>query len=76
MWNEEGISGFYKGLKISLIGALITFGVYFFWYRVWKNVFVKFRPQLSTLDILVITSIAGTITNFLTTPFWIIQTRM
>jgi adenine nucleotide transporter 17 len=75
-WKEEGVKGFYKGLSISLIGALITFGVYFFWYRVCKNIFLKYRGQHNTLDILLITALAGSITNFATSPFWKIETRM
>lgn len=76
IWKKEGISAFYKGLKISLIGALITFGIYFFWYRVWKIVFLLKKPVLNSTDIMVITSIAGSITNLFTTPIWIVQTRM
>ena len=76
IFKTEGISAFYNGLKISLVGALVTFGIYFFWYRVFKNLFLRFVPELGTKEIMLITTLAGSINNLMTTPFWIVQTRM
>jgi hypothetical protein len=76
LYHKEGIGAFYKGLNITLIGSVITFAVYFFWYRFWKIVFARNGRQLDSKRIMAITAFAGSITNAITTPIWAVQTRM
>lgn len=76
--NEEGIKTFYKGLNSALIGTVLSYGIYFWWYRLFKNFFYQVlkRKELSDLDITIITFISGAINSFLTSPIWFINTRM
>ena len=74
--KNEGALAFYKGLSITLVGSIITFGIYFFWYKVCKVLAQMNKPSLDSKDMIIITTIAGCIWNILTTPVWIIQTRM
>jgi adenine nucleotide transporter 17 len=56
----------------------MSFGIYFWWYRFWKNVYYKIlkRKELSDFDISIITLLSGTINTFLTNPIWLINTQM
>ena len=76
--DNEGILGLYKGLSSGLIGTVISFAIYFFWYRFLKNVFKHFtgRNTFSNLDITLITFFSGVINSVLTNPIWFINTRM
>ena len=76
--KKEGIKGLYKGLGTGLIGTVASFGIYFFWYRFFKNLFkhVTGRENFGDLDILVITVLSGVINSILTNPIWFINTRM
>lgn len=35
--KDEGVSNFYRGLNMALIGTVASYGSYFFCYRLWKN---------------------------------------
>ena len=35
--KTEGPLTFYKGLTSGLIGVVLSFGIYFWWYRFFKN---------------------------------------
>ena len=76
--KKEGISGLYKGLSSGLIGTVVSFAIYFFWYRLFKNFYyhVLKRKALSDLDITLITLASGVINSVLTNPIWFINTRM
>ena len=76
--KKEGILGFYKGLGTGLIGTVASFGIYFFWYRFFKNLFkhITGRDTFGDLDILIITVLSGVINSVLTNPIWFINTRM
>lgn len=78
MLKKEGILGFYKGLGSGLIGTVVSFGIYFFWYRFFKNFFKQItgRDTFGDLDILVITVLSGVINSIVTNPIWFINTRM
>ena len=56
----------------------MSYGIYFWWYRFWKNFFYRVfnKKELSDLDISVITLIAGCINACATNPIWFINTRM
>lgn len=76
--KKEGIVGMYKGLQTGLIGTVVSFGIYFFWYRFFKNAFRHFtgKEQFSDLDVAIITALSGIINSLMTNPIWFINTRM
>ena len=74
--KTEGILTFYKGLTGSLVGWVISFGLYFFWYKVFKILFQMNKESLNSVDIIFVSSFAGAISSILTTPIWILQARM
>lgn len=76
IYKEEGIKGFYKGINTTLGGAILSFGLYFFFYRMMKRIFLSRKKTLSNLDIMFITWVAGTLNTVLTHPVWMVQTRM
>jgi len=76
--KNEGLFTLYKGLSTGLIGTVFSYGIYFWWYRLWKNFFyhVLKREELNDVDISVITLVAGVINSCVTNPIWFINTRM
>jgi hypothetical protein len=68
----------YKGLSTGLIGTVVSFAIYFFWYRLLKNTYyhVLKKKTLSDLDITIITGLSGVINSVLTNPIWFVNTRM
>lgn len=78
MISKEGYLTFYKGLQSGLIGTVVSFAIYFFWYRLLKNYFYHTlkRTTLGDLDITVITLLSGVINSILSNPIWFLNTRM
>jgi hypothetical protein len=76
--RKDGILTFYKGLNSALIGTVLSYGIYFWWYRLFKNLFQQMldRKEFSDLDITIITFVSGMINSILTSPIWFINTRM
>ncbi len=76
--NKEGFLSLYKGLQSGLIGTVASFGIYFFWYRFFKNAYKHFlgRETFSDLDVAIITALSGVINSVMTNPIWFINTRM
>jgi len=40
--QTEGVASFYKGLGSALAGTVVSYGVYFWWYRFLKNLVSRF----------------------------------
>ena len=38
MMRKDGLTSFYKGLSVALVGTVASFGGYFFFYRMLKNI--------------------------------------
>jgi hypothetical protein len=76
--KNDGPFALYKGLSSGLVGTVLSYGIYFWWYRFLKNFFynVLKRKELSDFDVSLITLISGVINSFLTNPIWFINTRM
>ncbi len=57
---------------------MLSYGIYFWWYRFFKNLFYRIlkRNELTELDTAVITLLSGCINAFLTNPIWLVNTRM
>ena len=74
--QQEGYSSFYKGLNVALIGNVVAYGVYFWWYRFLKNIFSPNSEKFTNSQIMVITAIAGCISSLATNPIWMLNTRV
>ena len=76
--KTEGPLTLYKGLSSGLIGVVLSFATYFYWYRLLKNFWYRVlgREELGDLDISLITFLSGMINAFLTNPIWLLNTRM
>lgn len=48
---------------------MLSYGIYFFWYELLKKKMKSINPMIITLS-------AGSITSIFTNPFWVINTRM
>ena len=73
--KQEGIYTFYNGLMGSLVGSVFSFGIYFFWYKVFKLA-LQVGRNTNSINIMLISLMAGVISSIWTNPIWIIQTRM
>ncbi|KAL4455846.1 hypothetical protein ABPG74_003256 [Tetrahymena malaccensis] len=71
--GSEGIQAFYKGMTPMLAGNFISYGIYFYWYQLFKDYFNV--QQGDNLSYLKVSSLAGIITTIGTNPFWVVQTR-
>jgi hypothetical protein len=76
--NKEGLSSFYRGLQMALIGTVASYGSYFFCYRMWKNILLALikRKRLTPMHISLITFLSGSTSTVFANPFWFINTRM
>lgn len=77
--HTEGIMALYKGLQIALIGSVLNSAIYFWWYRQFKSIVVVLNggnEDFCTLELVLITAAAGTISSIFCNPFWMINTRM
>ncbi|KAA8492751.1 Mitochondrial nicotinamide adenine dinucleotide transporter 1 [Porphyridium purpureum] len=77
LYRTEGGAGFYKGLNASLWALVPTWAVYWFSYERFKS---TLGPNLGVESVHVNNMLAavgaGTVTTFMTSPFWIVKTRM
>lgn len=80
--KEEGLAGLYSGLSSSLLGIVLTNGVYYGFYEEARSVLLKRRAKGNTVSTSALTTaegilaglIAGSITTLTTNPIWTIQT--
>lgn len=76
--REEGWSQLYAGLSTTLIATAISMGIYTYSYEKLKTQILlrRNKTSLSTVENLLIGYIAGAINTTLTTPLWVIVTRL
>ncbi|PSK35494.1 hypothetical protein C7M61_004531 [Candidozyma pseudohaemuli] len=81
--KEKGILGLYLGLELALYGITLSQFIYYYFYELTLNVFLKAnkaaqlkRRGLSTFQSIITGAIAGAITVIGTNPFWVANTRM
>jgi adenine nucleotide transporter 17 len=72
--EKDGVAGLYKGMPPFLVGTLAHFGIYFFWYELFKIYFIK--GDFSAWRYIITALFAGLITSTATNPIWIIHTRI
>ena len=78
MIETEGAISLYKGLQSALVGNVISYGVYFWWYRFLKNKVARIlkRDNFTSVEMTVITALAGSISSFFSNPIWVLNTRL
>ena len=78
MIETEGALSLYKGLQSALFGNVVSYGVYFWWYRFLKNRVARVlkRDNFSSAEMTVITALAGSISSFISNPIWVLNTRL
>lgn len=78
--EEKGIFGLYSGLESALYGITLTNFIYYYFYELTSNVFIKAngnkRRGLSTIQSIITGAIAGAFTCVGSNPFWVANTRM
>lgn len=72
--EKEGPKGFYKGIVPYLVGTLASFGIYFFWYEFFKDIFIK--DKFSLMGYTATAFLAGSICTTATNPIWVVHTRI
>lgn len=73
MIKNEGIKSLYKGLGTTMVGLVANWGVYFTAYEFSKEKYQNYKPiQKNILSSIT----AGGITAIITSPIWVIRTRM
>jgi len=73
IYKEDGISGFYKGLFQQMLGCLVAFSVYFYWYQYFRVKFVRSKDD--HLGNLKASLLAGVICSISTNPYWVAMTK-
>ena len=66
---------------MALLGTVVSFGSYFYNYRLFKNLLmqalrIKSERQFKPKHISIITMLAGCVSAFISAPFWLVNTRM
>ncbi|CAB3403994.1 unnamed protein product [Caenorhabditis bovis] len=75
--RAEGIRGLYQGLTPSLIGASLSWGLYFQWYYVIKETIQKYTPSGNeNVDNLICGFLSGSAVMCITNPIWLTKTRL
>lgn len=77
----KGFLGLYLGLETALYGITLTNFIYYYFYELTSNVFLRAntrtkRKGLSTLQSIITGAIAGSITCVGSNPFWVANTRL
>ena len=75
--KEDGILSLYKGLKTALVGTVVSYGIYFWWYRFMKNFTSSIlkRSDFTKLEMTFITAVAGSFSSIFANPIWMVNAR-
>jgi len=76
--QQDGVSGFFRGLPPTLFGIIPSRSAYFYAYQRVKKALGRFKalPEGSPPNALVAGFMAGIAGNTLTNPIWMVRTRM
>ncbi|KAI5970621.1 hypothetical protein CANMA_000317 [Candida margitis] len=80
--KEKGVLGLYSGLGSAIYGITLTNFIYYYFYELTSNIFLKAnkankkRAGLSTIQSIITGAIAGAITSVGTNPIWVANTRI
>lgn len=73
IYKQDGLKGFLKGIDKQMLGSLVSFTVFFYWYQRFKLKFMSGPKDL--LGNLKASLIAGVICSVSTNPYWVVFTR-
>ena len=73
--QNEGVTGFFRGLPPTLVGIIPSRATYFWAYSSTKNFFVPLIGDKAPTHILAGIA-AGVTSNTITNPIWMVKTRM
>jgi len=61
-----------------LTGNIVAYGVYFWWYRIFKSIFSHFlkTDRFTSTHIMLMTAAAGVISSLVSNPIWMLNTRL
>uniref|UniRef100_T1L1M7 Mitochondrial folate transporter/carrier n=1 Tax=Tetranychus urticae TaxID=32264 RepID=T1L1M7_TETUR len=76
IFKQEGINGFYRGTVPNLMGAGVSWGLYFLFYNCIKDYLMMERKELTPWLHLMAAGQAGVLTVILTNPLWVVKTRL
>ena len=73
---EEGFKGFYKGFIWSFFSQTISKSMFFTIYGNSKDYFMKKHGKIDDIHIFCSSLSSGAITSFVTSPLWVVKTRL
>jgi len=76
IFNQDGISGFFRGLPPTLVGIIPSRSAYFYAYNSMKSFLDPTFPEGSPPNAMIAGFTAGAVGNTLTNPIWMVRTRM
>nr|CAB3266179.1 mitochondrial folate transporter/carrier [Phallusia mammillata] len=78
VWKKQGFRGLYAGVTPNIIGAGMSWGLYFFLYQTIKNQLNRgdASKPLTAFQYLACGIVSGSITLLITNPVWIAKTRL
>jgi len=78
IFAADGVAGFWKGLKPTLIGVIPARSIYFYSYEQTKNALSRkdILPEGSVGNSIVSGFMAGLASNTITNPIWMVKTRV
>eukprot|EP00956_Cyclotella_meneghiniana_P044422 scaffold317831_cov66-Cyclotella_meneghiniana.AAC.2 len=74
--QTDGIRGFFRGLRPTLVGIIPSRSIYFYSYEQSKILLGPILPEGSVGNALISGLAAGVAGNTLTNPIWVVKTRM
>lgn len=74
--QQDGLSGFFRGLPPTLVGIIPSRSAYFYAYQRSKRALGPYLPEGSPPNALLSGLMAGIAGNTLTNPIWMVRTRM
>jgi solute carrier family 25 protein 33/36 len=74
--QNDGVAGFFRGLRPTLVGIIPARSVYFYSYEQSKRMLGPILPEGSVSNALLSGLAAGIASNTLTNPIWVVKTRM
>ncbi|KAM0704952.1 hypothetical protein Q7P35_007739 [Cladosporium inversicolor] len=81
--SAQVVRSFYRGLMPNMVGNSTSWGLYFMWYGMAKDLMAtarglrgKDREKLPSGDYLITAGASGILTAGVTNPIWVIKTRM
>ena len=75
IFEKDGVFGFFRGLRPTLIGIIPARSIYFYAYETSKRTLGPMLPEGGVGNALISGLSAGMASNTLTNPIWMIKSR-